>query len=51
MKDDIKKILHESTNMYKSVEIQAPNNLKLQHRYTSIFLAGSIEMGKAEEWQ
>ena len=37
--------------MYKTIEIQAPNHLKLKHNYTSIFLAGSIEMGKAEEWQ
>ena len=37
--------------MYKTIEIQAPNHLKLQHNYVSIFLAGSIEMGKAEEWQ
>ena len=37
--------------MYKSIEIQAPNHLKLKHGYTSIFLAGSIEMGKAEQWQ
>ena len=37
--------------MYKAIEIQAPNHLKLKHGYTSIFLAGSIEMGQAEEWQ
>ena len=37
--------------MYKTIEIQAPNHLKLQHNYVTIFLAGSIEMGKAEEWQ
>jgi hypothetical protein len=41
----------EQTEVYKSIEIQAPNHLKLIHRYTSVFLAGSIEMGKAEEWQ
>jgi len=51
MKDKIKEILRENTEMYKSVEIQAPNHLKLQHHYTTIFLAGSIELGKAEEWQ
>ena len=37
--------------MQKAIEIQAPNTLKLKHNYLSIFLAGSIEMGKAEEWQ
>lgn len=37
--------------MYNSIEIQAPNHLKLKQGYTSIFLAGSIEMGKAEQWQ
>jgi len=37
--------------MYKSIEIQAPKTLKLKHGYTSVFLGGSIEMGKAEEWQ
>lgn len=51
MKDKIKTILRENTDMYKSIEIQAPKTLKLKHNYTSIFLAGSIEMGKAEEWQ
>ena len=35
----------------KAIEIQAPNPLKLKKGYTSIFLAGSIEMGKAVEWQ
>lgn len=51
MKSRIKQILREDTKMYKSIEIQAPNQLKLKHNFTSIFLAGSIEMGKAEEWQ
>lgn len=51
MKNNIKKILRENTNMYKSIEIQAPNHLKLKHNYKTIFLAGSIEMGKATEWQ
>lgn len=37
--------------MQKAIEIQAPNTLQLKHNYISIFLAGSIEMGKAEEWQ
>lgn len=37
--------------MYNTIEIQPPNTLKLKHNYTSIFLGGSIEMGKAEEWQ
>lgn len=51
MKNNIRQILREDTNMHKSIEIQAPNALKLKHDYISIFLAGSIEMGKAEEWQ
>lgn len=37
--------------MYKTIEIQSPNNLKLMHNYTTVFLGGSIEMGLAEEWQ
>jgi len=37
--------------MSKAIEIQAPNNLKLKIGYKTIFLAGSIEMGKATEWQ
>jgi hypothetical protein len=37
--------------MYKALEVQAPHNLLLRHNYTTIFLAGSIEMGKAEDWQ
>lgn len=37
--------------MYNTIEIQAPNHLILDDNYISIFLAGSIEMGKAEEWQ
>ena len=51
MKENIKKILREGKDVYKSIEIQAPNTLKLKHDYLSIFLAGSIEMGKAVEWQ
>ena len=35
----------------KVIEIQSPNPLKLKKGYKSIFLAGSIEMGKAVEWQ
>jgi hypothetical protein len=30
--------------MYETIEIQPPNHLKLKHNYTSIFLAGSIEI-------
>ncbi len=37
--------------MYKTIEIQPPNHFTLDDNYISIFLAGSIEMGKAEEWQ
>jgi hypothetical protein len=51
MKDKIKQILREDTNSIKSIEIQAPHDLKIKTNYTTIFLAGSIEMGKAEEWQ
>ena len=35
----------------KAIEVQAPNNLKLKKGYKTVFLAGSIEMGKAMEWQ
>lgn len=38
-------------NMAKAIEIQAPNNVEAKEEYVSVFLAGSIEMGKAEEWQ
>jgi len=51
IKERLRQELVESDDMYKSVEIQAPNKLKLRHNFTTIFLAGSIEMGKAEEWQ
>jgi hypothetical protein len=34
----------------KAIEIQAPHPLKDDER-VKIFLAGSIEMGKAEDWQ
>lgn len=51
MKSKIKEILRESNSSTKSIEIQAPNKLQSKINYTSIFLAGSIEMGKAIEWQ
>jgi len=35
----------------KAIEVQAPNELQTKEGYTTVFLAGSIEMGKAEEWQ
>jgi hypothetical protein len=35
----------------KMIEIQSPNNLTLKNGYTTIFLAGSIDNNKAEEWQ
>lgn len=37
--------------MSKSIEIQAPNPLKFKKGHLTVFLAGSIEMGKAKEWQ
>lgn len=37
--------------MNKSIEIQAPNELITKNGYISVFLGGSIEMGKAEDWQ
>lgn len=37
--------------MAKAIEIQAPNELKTKDDYVSVFLAGSIEMGKAVDWQ
>ena len=42
-KEQIRKILREDINKTKSIEIQAPNMLKLKHSFISIFLAGSIE--------
>jgi len=33
------------------MEIQAPHPLDYPSYHTSVFLAGSIEMGKAENWQ
>ncbi len=35
----------------RAIEVQAPNNLKLKKGFKTVFLAGSIEMGKAVEWQ
>jgi hypothetical protein len=37
--------------MSKAIEIQAPNELAYQPSHTTVFLAGSIEMGTAEKWQ
>jgi hypothetical protein len=37
--------------MAKAIEIQSPNEFKKKAGYTSVFLAGSIEMGEAEDWQ
>ena len=37
--------------MAKAIEIQSPNEFKNKAGYTSVFLAGSIEMGEAEDWQ
>lgn len=51
MKLIIKQILREETSSSTAIEIQAPNDLKTKDGYKTIFLAGSIEMGKAEEWQ
>lgn len=34
-----------------AIEIQAPHKVEPKEGYISVFLAGSIEMGKAEEWQ
>jgi hypothetical protein len=36
--------------MQKAIEIQAPNPVTIDQEYTNVFLAGSIEMGKAIEW-
>lgn len=33
------------------MEIQAPNEINIPENDLSVFLAGSIEMGKAEDWQ
>lgn len=37
--------------MNKAIEIQAPNELVTKESYVSVFLGGSIEMGKAVDWQ
>lgn len=37
--------------MSKAIEIQAPNKIGYPASHTTFFLAGSIEMGKAEPWQ
>jgi hypothetical protein len=37
--------------MSKAIEIQAPNDIKSKSGFLKVFLAGSIEMGKAIEWQ
>jgi hypothetical protein len=37
--------------MSKTIEIQAPHELIKKDGYISIFLAGSIEMGKAIDFQ
>jgi hypothetical protein len=37
--------------MSKAIEIQAPNEIAYPASHTTFFLAGSIEMGKAEPWQ
>lgn len=37
--------------MSKAIEIQAPNQTPMEDGYLKVFLAGSIEMGEAEEWQ
>tara|TARA_R110000796_G_scaffold108862_11_gene220062 strand:- start:808 stop:1254 length:447 start_codon:yes stop_codon:yes gene_type:complete len=35
----------------KAIEIQSPNKIVVPEGYSSMFLAGSIEMGIAEDWQ
>jgi len=37
--------------MGKAIEIQAPNDFETKKDYKSVFLAGSIENGKAVKWQ
>lgn len=37
--------------MNESIVIEAPNPLKFKKDHVTVFLAGSIEMGKAKEWQ
>jgi hypothetical protein len=40
-----------STTIKLSNEIKAPNDFRVNSPVTKIFLAGSIEMGVAEDWQ
>lgn len=35
----------------KAIEIQPPNEIVSKPYFKKVFLAGSIEMGKAEDWQ
>jgi hypothetical protein len=37
--------------MSKGIEVQAPKPLVFKNDYITLFLGGSIEMGKAEDWQ
>jgi len=37
--------------MNKAIEIQSPNEFKTKDGYISVFLGGSIELGKAVDWQ
>lgn len=37
--------------MNKAVMTKAPNSVYQQNSHTTIFMAGSIEMGKADDWQ
>jgi hypothetical protein len=37
--------------MKKAIEIKAPNHYELGQGYATVFLAGSIENGVAEQWQ
>lgn len=36
--------------MPKAIEVQAPNPVTIDQEYINVFLAGSIEMGKAKEF-
>lgn len=37
--------------MKKAIEFKPPKEIELKAGYKSVFLAGSIEMGAAEDWQ
>jgi hypothetical protein len=37
--------------MKKAIEIKPPNPTNIDSNYLNVFLAGSIEQGKAEDWQ